>query len=168
MQQTIDFQGQTTPARVFRDRARAWGTRPALRHKRRGLWQSFSWGDYYAQARAFGLALAEMGMTRGDCVSVLAENRPEWLIADIGAQCMGFVGNGVYPTSAPAQVCHVLRDSRSRVLIVENQEHLDKALGAAGCFAGEGVPMRRVSAPPRSLWACTATSAAPLPPACPR
>lgn len=128
MQQNIDFQGQTTPARVFRDRARAWGAHPALRHKRHGLWQSFSWNEYYAQARAFGLALAEMGVTRGDCVSVLAENRPEWLIADIGAQCMGFVGNGVYPTSAPAQVCHVLRDSGSRVLVVENQEHLDKAL----------------------------------------
>ena len=124
----ITFQGNDTPARVFRARAREWAERPALRHKRRGLWQSLTWRDYYERARAFGLALADLGVARGDIIAVLAENRPEWLIADIGAQCMGVVGNGVYPTASADQLRHILTDSGTRLLVVENQEQLEKAL----------------------------------------
>ncbi len=123
------FQGHDTPAKVFRTRARDWPDRPALRHKRRGLWQTFTWGQYYAQARAFGLALRALGVQRGEVVAVLAENRPEWVIADMGAQAMGIAGNGVYPTASAEQLRHILQDSGCRVLVVENQEQLDKALG---------------------------------------
>ncbi len=122
------FLGQDTAPRVLRQRCAEWGERPALRHKRRGLWQTVSWSGYYANVRAIGLALADMGLVRGDVVSVLAENRPEWLYADLAAQCMGMVGNGIYPTSSPGQVQHVLADSGARVLFVENQEQLEKAL----------------------------------------
>jgi long-chain acyl-CoA synthetase len=59
---------------------------------------------------------------------VLAENRPEWVTFDLGAQCMGFIGNGIYPTSSPEQVEYILHDSRTRVLLVEDDEQLDKAL----------------------------------------
>ncbi len=122
------FLGHDTPAKVLRARARAWASQPALRHKRRGLWQSLTWAEYYARARAVGLALADLGLAGGETVSVLAENRPEWLFVDMGAQAMGMVGNGVYPTSSPEQLKHILIDSRTRLLVVENQEQLDKAL----------------------------------------
>lgn len=132
MNGAMTFLGHDTPARVFRARVREWSGRPALRHKRRGLWQSLTWDQYYAKARAFGLALADLGIQRGQVIAVLAENRPEWLIADLGAQCMGIVGNGVYPTSSPEQLKHILSDSGTRLLVVENQEQLDKALAVRG------------------------------------
>jgi long-chain acyl-CoA synthetase len=122
------FQGEDTPARVFRQCCQTWAEQPALRHKKLGLWQTTSWETYFANARAAGLALAAMGLKRGDGVCVLAENRPEWLYVDMGAQCMGMVGNGAYPTSSAAQLQHILQDAGSRVLFVENQEQLDKAL----------------------------------------
>jgi len=124
----ITFLQQDTPARVFRERCRQWADQPALRHKQRGLWQSSSWRQYYERARAVALALADLGLQAGDVVCVLAENRPEWLYVDLGAQCMGLVGNGVYPTSSPDQVQHILLDSEAQILFVENQEQLEKAL----------------------------------------
>lgn len=133
---SITFQGHDTPARVFRARVAQWGDAPALRHKRRGLWQSYSWRAYFARARAFGLALADLGVQRGEVIAVLAENRPEWLFADMGAQCMGVVGNGVYPTASADQLRHILQDSGTRLLVVENQEQLEKALAVrADCPA---------------------------------
>ncbi|MFN0163753.1 MAG: AMP-dependent synthetase/ligase [Burkholderiales bacterium] len=117
-----------TAARLFRARARAWGDDPALRWKTRGIWKSATWGEYYANARALGLALADAGVARGQVVTVLAENRPEWLYADMGAQCMGMIGNGIYPTSSAEQVEFVLANSHTRVLFVEDAEQLDKAL----------------------------------------
>lgn len=122
------YLGHTTPAQLFRARCTEWAEQPALRRKRHGLWQNVSWSEYYARARAVGLTLADWGLKRGDIICVLAENRPEWLYADLGAQCMGIAGNGIYPTSSPDQVRHILVDSGSRVLFVENQEQLEKAL----------------------------------------
>jgi long-chain acyl-CoA synthetase len=125
-----------TPAKLFRRRAQEWAHLPALRHKDKGIWFSVDWAGYFARARAIGLALADAGCRRGDVVTVLAENRPEWAYTDLGAQAMGFVGNGIYPTSSPEQVEYVLRDSGTRVLIVENDEQLDKALAVrARCAA---------------------------------
>jgi len=117
-----------TPSKVFLARCRAWGALSALRHKRRGIWQSISWTGYLEHARAIGLALVDLGLQRGDVICVLAENRPEWLYADMGAQCMGLVGNGIYPTSSNEQVAYILQHSSARVLLVENQEQLEKVL----------------------------------------
>ncbi len=124
----ITYLGHDTPAKVFRQRCKDWAALPALRYKQRGLWQTTTWGEYYGHARATGLALQALGMERGQVVCVLAENRPEWLYVDMGAQCMGFIGNGVYPTSSEGQLQHILVDSGARILFVENQEQLDKAL----------------------------------------
>jgi len=124
----ISYLGEDTPAKVFRQRCRTWAGQPALRYKQRGLWQSTTWAEYFARARATGLAMQALGLERGQVVCVLAENRPEWLYVDMGAQCMGLVGNGVYPTSSAGQLQHILLDSGSRLLFVENQEQLDKAL----------------------------------------
>ena len=120
--------GCDTPQRLFRARAQAWAAQPALRHKQKGIWASTSWADYYARARALALALADLGLRRGDAIAILSENRPEWLYADMGAQCMGILSTGIYPTSSPEQVLYILNDADVRVLFVENQEQYDKAV----------------------------------------
>jgi long-chain acyl-CoA synthetase len=122
----IVVDGTDTPGKLFRLRAQQWAGRPALRHKRKGIWHSTSWREYYANARAIGLALREMGVRPGDVVSILSENRPEWVYADLAAQCMGFISNGVYPTNSPEQVQYILQNSSTRVLFIENEEQFDK------------------------------------------
>jgi long-chain acyl-CoA synthetase len=124
----IEIAGQDTPTKLFRARCRDWRERPALRQKRKGIWHSFTWGEYYDHARAVGLALIDLGCQAGDVIAVLAENRPEWLFADLGAQCVGMIGTGIYPTSSSEQIEYVLCNSGTRVLFVEDEEQLDKTL----------------------------------------
>ena len=112
---------------MLRRRAAQWGDRPALRHKLRGLWHTWTWAMYWDQVRATARALAARGLRRGAVVSVLAENRPEWLFVDLGAQALGVITNGIYPTSSPEQIAYFLNDSRTELLVVENQEQFDKA-----------------------------------------
>ena len=120
--------GHDTPHKLFRARGKEWADQPALRHKKKGIWASTSWAEYYDHARAIGLALADSGLKRGDAIGVLSENRPEWLYADMGAQCMGILCAGIYPTSSPEQLQYVLNDAQIRVLFVENQEQYDKVV----------------------------------------
>jgi long-chain acyl-CoA synthetase len=114
------------PLQIFRARVAEWGPLPALRRKDRGIWRTVTWTQYGAHVRQAALALAALGCVRGDVVSVLAENGPEWLYADLGAQALGAIGNGIYPTSSPEQLRHILTDSQTRIVFVENQEQLDK------------------------------------------
>ena len=121
-----------TPQKLWRRRCQQWAAQPALRHKKKGIWHTVSWSDYYVHARAIGLALLAQGLRAGDTVAILAENRPEWLYADMGAQAAGLMGVGLYPTASAEQVAYILQDSGARVLIVENQEQLDKAVAIRG------------------------------------
>jgi len=124
----ILYRAADTPQKLLRERAREWADDIALRHKQRGIWRSTTWREYFDRTRWTGLAFRRLGVPRGGVVSILSENRPEWLYADFGARCMGMIGNGIYPTSAPEQVAYILNDSGSRVVIVENEEQLSKVL----------------------------------------
>lgn len=100
----------------------------ALRHKQLGIWHEYSWADYAATVRLVGLGLRSLGVERGDKVAVHAENRPEWLFADLGTQGIGAITVGIYPTSPAAEVCYLLKNSETKVVIAEDEEQLDKTL----------------------------------------
>ncbi|SES89903.1 AMP-dependent synthetase/ligase [Oceanicella actignis] len=120
--------GCDTIARLFAHRCRVKGDAVAHREKELGIWREFSWNDYYDNARLIGLALARLGMERGDVVSILSEDRKEWLYVDMGVVCMGGVTNGVYTTDSAEQLAYLVNDSGSRFLFLENEEQLDKWL----------------------------------------
>ena len=80
-----------------------------------------------ARARV-GLGLLELGVEPGDRIAIHSENRPEWVLADLGAQGIGAIVTGIYPTSPAAEVEYLLGHSESVVLVAEDEEQLDKAL----------------------------------------
>jgi len=128
LQRPYFVDGADTLPKLFSKRCAQYGARTAHREKHFGYWQSFSWNDFWEHARLIGLALRALGMRRGDVISILSEDRKEWLYTDLGAQGMGAVVNGVYTTDSASQLAYLVNDSGSRFLFVENDEHLDKYL----------------------------------------
>jgi long-chain acyl-CoA synthetase len=104
------------------------GDRPAIRHHELGIWVAYTWGDYLTSAARVGMALDALGVGVGDRIAIHSENRPEWLFADIGAQGIGAVPVGIYPTSPASEVEYLLGHSEAVVLIAEDEEQLDKVL----------------------------------------
>jgi long-chain acyl-CoA synthetase len=102
--------------------------RVALRSKTLGRWEELTWAHYADRAGRIGLGLRALGIKPGDRIAIHSENRSEWLLADLGAQGIGAVTVGIYPTSPAAEVEYLLAHSESRVVVVEDQEQLDKAL----------------------------------------
>ncbi|MBN9562943.1 MAG: long-chain fatty acid--CoA ligase [Alphaproteobacteria bacterium] len=109
-------------------RVRTRGSRTILREKDRGVWKQVTWEQLGARARQVGMGLRALGFNAGDVACVLSETNPQWVYADLGILGVGGVSSGIYPTDAPGQVEYILRDSGARVLFVENEEQLDKAL----------------------------------------
>ena len=117
-----------TVPRLFSDTAQKYGNQVALRKKEYGLWHDISWSDYYRLASYVGSALITMGLEKGDCVSIIGDNCPEWVIVDLGIQCAGGVSVGIYTTNSWQQVEYVIENSESKFFFVENEEQLDKWL----------------------------------------
>jgi long-chain acyl-CoA synthetase len=118
---------ETTP-QAFKQTVQKYGDRVAMRKKEFGLWHDISWNEYYRRAKYIGSALISMGLERGDCISIIGDNCPEWVIIDMGVQCSGGVAVGVYSTNAWEQVEYVVENSDSKFFFVENEEQLDKWL----------------------------------------
>ena len=96
----------------------------AMRHKRFGIWKEFTWEEYLNKVRSASLGFYELGVREGDKVAIHSENRPEWVFADLGAQTLGSVSVGIYPTSPAAEVEYLLSHSEASVLIVEDEEQI--------------------------------------------
>jgi long-chain acyl-CoA synthetase len=118
---------ETAPA-IFRETVKKYGDRAALRKKEYGLWRDISWNEFYEKAKQVGCALISMGLEKGDCVSIIGDNCPEWVIIDLGVQGSGGAAVGVYSTNAWPQVEYVIQHSESKFFFVENEEQLDKWL----------------------------------------
>ncbi|MBM4438892.1 MAG: long-chain fatty acid--CoA ligase [Candidatus Rokubacteria bacterium] len=122
--------GQDTLPKLFRHVVRARDAKVAMREKHLGVWRAITWREYGAKARHVGLGMVALGLRPRDVVSVLADNCPEWLYADLGTLCVGAVTNGIYTTDSAAQVEYIVNDSGTRFFFAQNEEQLDKILEA--------------------------------------
>ena len=100
-----------TPAQLFWMRVVETPDYTALREKKLGIWRSLSWADYGEKVRLTAHGMAALGVEPGGVISVLSENRPEWMFCDIAAICIRAIGNGIYTTSAPPQASTVMSPS---------------------------------------------------------
>ncbi|MEN0040286.1 MAG: long-chain fatty acid--CoA ligase [Pseudomonadota bacterium] len=122
--------GCDTIPKLMLHRCKEMGDAVAHREKDRGLWQSFSWNDFRERTEAIALGLEALGMVPGDVVSVLSEDRKEWIDTDMAVQAVGGACSGIYTTDSASQLAYLVNDSDSRFLFIENDEQLDKYLSA--------------------------------------
>jgi long-chain acyl-CoA synthetase len=102
--------------------------RVAIREKDYGIWQSSTWGDYLAHARAIGLGLASLGLRRGDKVAIVGDNRPQLYWAVLATQALGGVPVPLYQDSIEREIEYIVDHAEARFAIVEDQEQVDKLL----------------------------------------
>jgi len=127
---------EKTINQVFKNRAKKYGPRIAIEKKLKGKWESASWEDYYKRAAYVGLALYDMGLKKGDRVSLLSENRLEWLYTDMGVLGAGGCIVPIYPTLIDEEVEYIVSHSESKFMVVENNLQLQKGLYTAKRYPG--------------------------------
>ena len=94
----FDYHARTAQAATFpkmlRLNAREHGSEVALREKDYGLWKLVTWEQYHARTRDFALGMVELGLGKGDVVSIIGDNRPDWVAAEIATHGMAEFGTG--------------------------------------------------------------------------
>lgn len=120
---------EETLPKLLKKNAEKYGDRKiAMRVKDRGIWQSFTWKDYYERVKYFSLGLLSLGMQRGDKISILGENKPEIFWAELGIQAAGGTMVGIFTDCTPPEVKFYVTDSDSTFVIAHDQEQVDKLL----------------------------------------
>jgi long-chain acyl-CoA synthetase len=113
-------------AELHRLQAERLEPRPALRWREYGIFRDLPWDQYRADVLACAAALVESGIVPGDRVGLVAENRVEWLIADLGILAAAAVNVPPHAPLTAAQVHYQLADAGCRWLFLSTVRQLDK------------------------------------------
>jgi long-chain acyl-CoA synthetase len=106
--------------------ARLYGSAPAVCFKQGGEWVKRSFDDVQETVRPLSLGLIDLGVAKGDKVSILANTRPEWTYVDFAALSAGAVVVPIYQTNSPEECQYVLENSDAKVVVVEDEEQMEK------------------------------------------
>jgi long-chain acyl-CoA synthetase len=136
MSATVEAVEASTNSRTMADMlplaAAAHGDAPALRQKVDGEWVDISFAELGETAREVTLGLCDLGIQRGDRVSILAHTRPEWTYANFGILSSGAASVSIYQTNSAEECHYVLNHSESRAVFVEDAEQLAKVREVQG------------------------------------
>ncbi len=119
----LDASGGARPApgtltRLFFEAAERYDKPDALQVKVGGEFRPISHRTVVDRVRRVALGLQALGITPGDRVALLSENRPEWAIADFACLTSGVTDVPVYPTLPAEQITFLLVNSGARAVFV--------------------------------------------------
>jgi long-chain acyl-CoA synthetase len=106
--------------------AQRYGSAPAVRYKQEDKWVDRSFTEVLEVARSLSLGLIDLGIAKGDKVSILGNTRPEWTYFDFAALSAGAVVVPIYQTNSPEECQYVLENSDAKVVVVEDDEQMEK------------------------------------------
>jgi long-chain acyl-CoA synthetase len=121
----------TSVGDLFRRRAKATPTAPAMYEYEGGAWRATTWGGFYDRARRAARFLVQGGVEKGDRVAILGPTHAPWAVFDMAAQLVGAVSFGIYPQQTPEQVRYLLEHSEAKVVFVSSADELRTVLAAA-------------------------------------
>jgi long-chain acyl-CoA synthetase len=118
----------TIPQILANNTARFGDTKTAIRDKAYGIWQSYSWAQYYDYVQKTAAGLAALHLKRGDAVCLVVENHPEWLFGEIAAHCLGATTVNLFTSSVAEELCTSIKRVSAPIVIVQDQEQVDKLI----------------------------------------
>jgi long-chain acyl-CoA synthetase len=120
-----------TLPRLLAYNAEKHGNEVALREKRYGIWHSLTWAQYHARTRLLALGLRRLGVQPGEVIGLIGDNRPDWVMGEIATHAIGCRSLGLYRDSLEEEVAWLLEHSGASIVFAEDEEQVDKLLGAS-------------------------------------
>jgi len=128
----IPMDNQDTIPKLIMRNYEKWGQRTAMCMKNFGVWQRYSWQEYYEKVKYFSLGLISLGLEPGDVGCIIGDNELEWFWGEFATQAAGGIVTGIFVDSIPSEVKYVAEHSGAKFAIVNDQEQTDKFLEIKG------------------------------------
>ncbi|XP_068060555.1 long-chain-fatty-acid--CoA ligase ACSBG1 isoform X4 [Anomalospiza imberbis] len=121
-------QSPITVHQMFKESLEKYGSLNALASKKKGKWEKITFSEYYCLSRKAAKSFLKLGLERFHSVAILGFNSPEWFISAVGAIFAGGIVTGIYTTNSPEACHYIAHDSKTDIMVVENQKQLDKIM----------------------------------------
>lgn len=116
---------QSIPA-VLKANATKYSKRTAISYKKKGVFLSLTYEEFYERVLMLARGLRKYGMTPGDKVAIFSENRLGWAISDFGIQCAGGITVPIYATNTGKQAAYILNHSEARIVFCSTKAQYEK------------------------------------------
>ncbi|MCY1012333.1 long-chain fatty acid--CoA ligase [Nannocystis pusilla] len=123
-------------AQMFFDRARSEGQSPGYRVRQGGAYVDVAFREAADRVEAIASGLLKGGQAPapGTCVTIMANTRLEWILADWALLSLGYRTVPIYVSLLPPEIGYIHADTKAEMLVVENKEMLDKVRAAQRGF----------------------------------
>ena len=111
-----------TISQLFLNTVKSYPKDDLMLFKREEQYVPISTEEFASKVRYFTLGLKDLGYNPGDKLVLLSENRPEWVMVDLSALCLGGVTVPIYTSLVPDQIKYIIDDSDAKVVIYSGQE----------------------------------------------
>jgi long-chain acyl-CoA synthetase len=101
-------------------------TRPAIREKDLGIWQTRTWKEFADEVRALACGLAAAGFRRGEHFALVSDNRPRLYAMMYAVQCLGGIPVPLYQDAVAGEMAFPIQNAEIRYAFAEDQEQVDK------------------------------------------
>jgi len=119
---------QTTFPRLMLEHAKARPQAPALREKEFGIWQTTTWRELADDVAALACGMAEAGLSRGQHIVIVGDNRPRLYACMLAAQSLGAIPVPLYQDAVAAEMVFPINNAEVAFAVVEDQEQVDKLI----------------------------------------
>jgi long-chain acyl-CoA synthetase len=126
--QFYNEKGDTWPQILKYNFEKYGDNRRAMRYKHYGIWQPYTWKDYYLSVKHLALGLLSLGFVPGDKVLITGDNAPQWYYAELAAQANHGASVGLYSELTPPELKYIAQNAEAKFAVVEDQEQVDKFL----------------------------------------
>ena len=124
--------GDMTLVGLLGRNAERFADHPAIRWTVGDETRTLSWSEYRDQVVEVAAGLRTLGVEAGNFVAIMAGNRPEHVIADLGIVHAGAVPVSLYNTLAGEQIQYIADHCSARVAVLENADYLERWQGIRG------------------------------------
>jgi long-chain acyl-CoA synthetase len=115
---------------MVQENAMRYGSREVFRFRKNGeaFYSNLNWNDLVIGYQNVTRALISHGFGYGDNIGIFSENRPEWVISDLGIIANRSVVVPFYATSSKSQLKYIVDETKMKIMFVGNREQYEKAL----------------------------------------
>jgi long-chain acyl-CoA synthetase len=103
----------------------------ALAAKENGKWRTYSTQEFIDNANNISYGLIASGITKGDKIAIIANNRPEWHFADYGIQQTAAISVPIYPTISENDLGFILNDAEIKMIFISSEDIYKKVQAVA-------------------------------------
>jgi len=145
----MEYKADTLPKLLKRNYEKHGKHKLSMTVKDYGIWQPYTWKEYYENTKYLCLGLVNLGLKKGENMSILGETKPEAYWAELAVQTMKGAVTGIFTDCLPDEVEYFVKHSDSTFIVAHDQEQVDKVLKIK-----ENTPLLKkiVYWEPKGLW----------------